>query len=187
MIYSEFIFQEVRDFLVGVSTKNISLTESQDNGEKILKINLLFIVWNAISWLQKCLAARQILWSTWDVTNNSEREYKKIIFHHIVISNQSFFFAAIVDLAIGRQLEDAVQKYNGNMLKDNAIEVKTGFSGRMLGIAHIPLTYTDKAFKELCEQHGPVEYAYIMRSKKGGKLFYFLVVFKNMSYFMKNF
>lgn len=73
-----------------------------------------------------------------------------------------------MNLAIGRQLEDAVKKYNGKQFRDNTVVAKPGANQYMIGVGHIPLYYTDKDFRELCEKCSPVDYAYIMRTKNTG-------------------
>ncbi|XP_059151866.1 ribonucleoprotein PTB-binding 1-like isoform X2 [Physella acuta] len=75
---------------------------------------------------------------------------------------------ALVTLENGNQVDDAVAKLNGKEFKDNTVTVKLGYSNQLICIAHIPCSYTDAQFLNMCQKYGAVEYSYIMRSEETG-------------------
>lgn len=88
--------------------------------------------------------------------------------------NKFVFFPALVTLENGNQVDDAVAKLNGKEFKDNTVTVKLGYSNQLICIAHIPCSYTDAQFLNMCQKYGAVEYSYIMRSEETGT-FYFII------------
>uniref|UniRef100_A0A2C9LKC6 RRM domain-containing protein n=1 Tax=Biomphalaria glabrata TaxID=6526 RepID=A0A2C9LKC6_BIOGL len=76
--------------------------------------------------------------------------------------------SALVVLENGNQVDEAIEKLNNKDFKDNTVTVKHGYSNQLICISHIPLTYTDAQFKEMCQKYGTVEYSYIMRAEETG-------------------
>ncbi|CAG5132559.1 unnamed protein product [Candidula unifasciata] len=100
-------------------------------------------------------------------TENEIREFLGAFKAKKIIINQSLD-SALVTLNNGQQLEAAIEKLNNQKFKDNIVTAKQGFSGQLLCVAHLPLTFTDVQFKEFCEKYGAVDYCYIMRTENSG-------------------
>ncbi|GFS11357.1 ribonucleoprotein PTB-binding 2 [Elysia marginata] len=77
--------------------------------------------------------------------------------------------SAHITLTNGAEMDEAVENLNNENLKDNAVVVKASPNPKLLCIAHIPLSYTDDQFKELCGKHGDIDHAFIMKCEGNGE------------------
>ncbi|BFY99934.1 hypothetical protein BsWGS_02973 [Bradybaena similaris] len=100
-------------------------------------------------------------------TENEVREFLGTFKAKQIVINESLD-TALVTLFNGQQLEEAIEKLNNKKFKDNVVTVKQGFSSHLLCVAHLPPTFTEAQFKELCLKYGAVEYCYLMRSETTG-------------------
>ncbi|KAK3767251.1 hypothetical protein RRG08_018118 [Elysia crispata] len=77
--------------------------------------------------------------------------------------------SALITLTNGAQVEEAVEALNSKSLKDNTVVARAAPNSKLLCIAHIPLSYNDDQFKEMCGRHGDVDYAFVMKCEENGE------------------
>ena len=63
-----------------------------------------------------------------------------------------------------------MEALNSKSLKDNTVVARAAPNSKLLCIAHIPLSYNDDQFKEMCGRHGDVDYAFVMKCEENGKI-----------------
>ena len=78
--------------------------------------------------------------------------------------------SALITMTNGALMEEAVEALNDKSLKDNAVVVRPAPNPQLLCVAHIPLSYTDDQFRELCGKQGDVDYAFVMKCEENGTL-----------------